>query len=75
MLPRLNISNRFTVELCNARARECLALTLEGGPRPARQMLEHIAASWSDLAAELKKTDAPGASSHAPHEGASPYDE
>jgi hypothetical protein len=37
--------------------------------------LEHIAASWSDLAAELKKTDAPGASSHAPHEGASPYDE
>ena len=55
MLPRLSPGNRFTVEFCQERARECLALTLESGHQPARHILEHIAQSWSDLAAELAR--------------------
>ena len=55
MLPRLSPGNRFTVEFCQERARECLALTLESGHQPARHILEHIAQSWSNLAAELAK--------------------
>jgi hypothetical protein len=55
MLPRLSATNRFTVELCHERARECLALTLEAGPQPARHILEHIAECWSDVAVELMK--------------------
>ena len=56
MLPRLRTTHSLTVELCRQRARECLALTLEAGPQPARHMLEHIAESWSDIAAELTRT-------------------
>jgi hypothetical protein len=55
MLPRLSATDRFTVDLCHQRARECLALTLEAGPQPARHILEHIAACWSDIAVELMK--------------------
>ncbi|MEN3375562.1 MAG: hypothetical protein V7604_917 [Hyphomicrobiales bacterium] len=55
MLPRLRTTDRLTVALCHERARECLALTLEAGPQPARHILEHIAESWSDIAAELMK--------------------
>ena len=55
MLPRLKTTHSLTVELCRQRARECLALTLETGPQPARHMLEHIAESWSDIAEELTK--------------------
>jgi hypothetical protein len=55
MLPRLRTTDRLTVALCHQRARECLALTLEAGSsQPARHILEHIAESWSDIAAELK---------------------
>jgi len=55
MLPRLSATNRFTVELCRERARECLALTLEPASQPARNILEHIAECWSDIAVELMK--------------------
>jgi hypothetical protein len=55
MPPRLSATNRFTIELCHERARECLALTLEAGPQPARHILEHIAECWSDIAVELMK--------------------
>ena len=55
MRPRLGAINRFTVELCHERARECLALTLEAGPQPARHILEHIAECWNDIAVELMK--------------------
>ena len=56
MLPRLRTTHSLTVELCRQRARECLALTLETGPQPARHLLEQIAESWNDIAAELTKT-------------------
>ena len=57
MLPLLSATNRFTVEFCHERARECLALTLEPGPQTTRHILEHIAECWSDIALELIKAD------------------
>ena len=55
MLSRLRTTHSLTVEVCRQRARECLALTLEAGPQPARHILEQIAESWRDVAAELMK--------------------
>jgi hypothetical protein len=54
-----NKSGPLTADLCEAKAKECMALAQhETISRSARIMLEHIAETWYRIAEKLPANDA-----------------